>query len=245
MKRNFFLSLRFALVGLIAGVFTILYQMETMTALMGEQEIPVRLSVVLLIGSFQITVITLILSFIGLQMLPKTNLTLFKEENRTQGFKLALLFGVITGFLLVGFDRFLFQSLIPQLAQYEVKSSLLALIAGVLYGGVVEEVMLRLFFMTLLLFIFTKLKKTTTLPSTYYWGVIIVTSLLFAVGHLPLTAVLFEGLTPVLIIRSLLLNGVGGIFFGYLYWKHGLMFSIISHMFAHISLQLIFIPIFY
>jgi len=245
MKRNFFLSLRFALVGLLAGVFTVPYQLETMSTLLGEQEIPVRLSVLILIGSIQIGVITLILSFLGLLMMNKTDLALIRQEKRNQGFKLALLFGVITGFMLVGFDRFVFQSLIPQLADYEVKFSLLALLAGVLYGGVVEEVMLRLFLMTLFIFLLTKLKKTMELPGSYYWGVIIITSLLFAIGHFPFTAVVFEGLTPALIIRSLLLNGVGGIFFGYLYWKHGLLYSIVAHMFAHISLQLIFIPLFY
>jgi len=243
MKRNFFLSLRFSLFGLIAGGFTTLYQLSTMSSVLGEQEIPLPLPVLILIGSFQVALITLILSFLGLSMMNKTNLSLFKQENRRNGYKLALLFGFTTGLLIAGSDRFVFQSLIPALTKYEAKFSFIALFAGIFYGGVVEEVMLRLFLMTFLLFIVVKIKRTDSISDVYYWGAIAITSLLFALLHLPFTSLLFGEITPLLVFRSILLNGVGGIFFGYLYWRHGLIFSMISHMFAHISMQFLFIPI--
>ncbi|WP_191562229.1 hypothetical protein [Metabacillus idriensis] len=48
-----------------------------------------------------------------------------------------------------------------------------------------------------------------------------------------------------ILVRCFLLNGIGGLFFGYLYWKKGFEYAVLSHMFAHISLQLLFIPLFY
>jgi len=244
MKRNFLLSLRFSLIGLIAGGLTVVYQLNTMSLIFGEQEIPLPLPVLILLGSIQIAVVTLVLSFLGLQMMRGTDLSLFKRENRKYGYKLALFFGFITGLLVAGSDRFVFQMFIPELTRYEVKFSFIALLTGVFYGGVVEEVMLRLFLMTLLLFIVVKIKKTSSIPNAYYWGAITITSLLFALLHLPFTALLFGELTPLLILRVIILNGIGGFFFGYLYWKYGLIFSIVSHMFVHISMQLFFIPLF-
>jgi len=39
------------------------------------------------------------------------------------------------------------------------------------------------------------------------------------------------------------LNGIGGMVFGWLYWKKGLEFAIISHFSADIVLQII-VPVF-
>lgn len=244
MKRNFFISLRFSVFGLIAGGLTVVYQLNTMSSIFGEQEIPLPLPIVILLGSIQIALITLVLSFLGLQMMRSTDLSLFKRENRRYGYKLALFFGFITGLLVAGSDRFVFQSLIPALTKYEAKFSFIALLAGIFYGGVVEEVMLRLFLMTFLLFIVVKIKKTDSISDVYYWGAIAITSFLFALLHLPFTALVFGELTPLLILRAIILNGIGGFFFGYLYWRYGLIFSIVSHMFVHISMQLFFIPLF-
>ena len=121
------------------------------------------------------------------------------------------------------------------------------LLVGILYGGVFEEILLRLFFMSLLIWVFLKVFKRTieNLSSKVYWIAIFISSAFFAAGHLPATEMFFGELTTILIVRSFLLNGIGGLFFGYLYWKKGLEYAILSHVFCHFSSQLIFIPIFY
>jgi membrane protease YdiL (CAAX protease family) len=48
------------------------------------------------------------------------------------------------------------------------------------------------------------------------------------VGHLP-AASRITPLTPALIGRTLLLNGIAGAVFGYLYWKRGLEAVMIAH----------------
>jgi hypothetical protein len=41
-----------------------------------------------------------------------------------------------------------------------------------------------------------------------------------------------------LVVRALVLNGIAGIIFGYLYWKHGLEAAMIGHMSAHLVMQI-------
>ncbi len=157
------------------------------------------------------------------------------------------MFGVISAFLITGADRFYYQYQVELIAKSNPEFSLLGLLAGVLYGGVFEEVLMRLFFMSLLIWIIMKVlrKDKESLNSVFYWIAIIIAAALFAAGHLPATEVLFGELTTTLIIRSFMFNGISGLFFGFLYWKKGFEYGVLSHMFAHIALQLIFIPLFY
>jgi hypothetical protein len=66
----------------------------------------------------------------------------------------------------------------------------------------------------------------------------------FAAGHLPYTKVIF-GLSIPIIIRSFLLNGLGGLVFGYYYWKKGFTMAIASHITVHLFRIFIFMPLFF
>ena len=57
-------------------------------------------------------------------------------------------------------------------------------------------------------------------------------------GHLPATSVVVP-LTPLVITRAVVLNGLLGIAFGWLYWKRGLEAAIISHFSADIVLHVL------
>ena len=144
-------------------------------------------------------------------------------------------------------DKFIFGPNIPELGLTVFKFDPLYLLSGIFYGGVFEEVMMRLFFMSLIVFVLFKIfiRKNTSIPTSFYWIAIIIATLLFAVGHLPATLITFSNVNAIVIIRMLLLNGLGGIVFGYLYWKKGLEYAIISHMFTHIFTQLVLLPIFF
>ena len=125
---------------------------------------------------------------------------------------------------------------------YATKPSIPYLIAMVTYGGVIEEVMLRLFFMSLIAFILHKLlERKEEKPSTKVLIISnIIAALLFAAGHLPFTSILF-GLTPMFIFRCFLLNGGIGLMFGWLYRKYGLRYSMIAHAGCHIVSKVIWI----
>jgi Type II CAAX prenyl endopeptidase Rce1-like len=70
------------------------------------------------------------------------------------------------------------------------------------------------------------------------WSANILAAVLFGPGHLPATAAVFP-LTPLVILRAIALNGLIGIAFGYLYFKHGLEAAILSHFTADIILHVI------
>ena len=98
--------------------------------------------------------------------------------------------------------------------------------AAVLYGGIVEEILMKLFLMSLIAFILWKLFFRSTpknkLPDIIFISANILSALLFAAGHLPATAAAFGALTPMLLARCFLLNGIFGLLFGRLYrryWK--------------------------
>lgn len=108
------------------------------------------------------------------------------------------------------------------------------------YGGIGEEVLLRLFLMTFFVWVTFKIKKTSEgKPTTYgIWIAIILSSIIFGLGHLPITGGL-AAITPIIVIRAIVLNGIGGLVFGWLYWKKGLESAMISHFSADIGLHVI------
>jgi hypothetical protein len=112
------------------------------------------------------------------------------------------------------------------------------LLAGVLYGGITEELLMRLFLVSLIAWMLGKFLKTPDgMPApAAFWGAIIFVAVLFGLGHLPITAAITP-LTQLLVVRALVLNGVAGIAFGYLYWRHGLEAAMLGHMSAHLVMQ--------
>ncbi|MGT2937594.1 CPBP family glutamic-type intramembrane protease [Streptococcus caprae] len=84
-------------------------------------------------------------------------------------------------------------------------------VSSITYGGVVEEIMMRLFIMSLLSWIVWKLffRNSKTIPNKLLIVSNILTALLFATGHLPATILIFGALTPLLVFRCFFLNGIG------------------------------------
>lgn len=125
---------------------------------------------------------------------------------------------------------------------YAVKPTVPYLLASVTYGAVIEEVLLRLFLMSLIAFLLYKLSgKKDGKPGTAVFVLAnIIAALLFAAGHLPVTFTLL-GDSPLIIFRCFLLNGGLGLLFGYLYRKHGLRYAMIAHGGCHIMSKLIWL----
>ena len=101
------------------------------------------------------------------------------------------------------------------------------------YGGIDEEVLTRLFLLTLFawlgLRIFQK-QKARLLPATF-WIANVVVAILFGLGHLPGASRVMQ-ITPEVVLLALALNGVAAVSFGYLYWKRGLESAMIAHFCA-------------
>ncbi|PEY43436.1 CPBP family intramembrane metalloprotease [Bacillus cereus] len=199
----------------------------------------------ILISGIQTGVLyTGIMGFLGYILADKVNL--LKKLTFTKRSVLITLFMSMIASLLLILEYFTFAKVIPEVAAVYTKNnySLLHLAASVIYGGVVEEIMMRLFFMSLTTFILWKLfarsKEKENIPVWVFVVANIVSSLLFAAGHIPTTIVTFGGLNALILIRCFLLNGVPGILFGWLYQKLGLQYAIIAHALAHVISQSIF-----
>jgi Type II CAAX prenyl endopeptidase Rce1-like len=107
-----------------------------------------------------------------------------------------------------------------------------------LYGGLDEEILLRLGLMTLLVWVGARLTTARRPPDAVYWTGNVLAAILFGLGQLPATAALVP-LTPLVVARALALNGIAGIVFGWLYWRHGLLAAIVAHFAADLILHVI------
>ena len=100
-------------------------------------------------------------------------------------------------------------------------------------GGIYEEILTRLFLLTLFAWVGMKVfqKEKNTLAAATFWTANIIVAILFGLGHLP-SASLVLPITPPVVVAALLLNGIAGIAFGYLYFKRGLESAMIAHFCA-------------
>jgi len=103
------------------------------------------------------------------------------------------------------------------------------------YGGIAEEILMRLFLMTLFIWIGVKITRRSKPTQTVIIISIILAAVIFGLGHLPITSSLTR-ITPIVVARAIVLNGIGGVIFGWLYWKKGLEAAIIAHFSADIFL---------
>ena len=113
--------------------------------------------------------------------------------------------------------------------------------SAILYGGVVEEILMRLFLMSLLAFLGWRLffRRRETAPTGVIIAANVLAALLFAAGHLPTTVGVFGTLTPLLLVRCFLLNGGFGLVFGRLYRRYGIPYAMLSHALLHVVSKLI------
>lgn len=108
------------------------------------------------------------------------------------------------------------------------------------YGGINEEVLMRLFFLSLTLWLLKKISRTQTLrpAPVFFWSANIIIALLFGVGHLPVVKLMME-ITPMVLAATITLNGIAGLLFGYLYWRRGIEAAMLAHFSADIVLHVV------
>ena len=109
------------------------------------------------------------------------------------------------------------------------------------YGGIVEEVQLRLFLLTLLAWLGSLVRRDSEGRPTpvVFWIANILAAVIFGLGHLPATAAIGLPLNTLVITRAIVLNGLGGLAFGWLYWRQGLESAMLAHFSADIVVHVI------
>jgi len=104
-----------------------------------------------------------------------------------------------------------------------------------LYGGIVEELLLRWGVMSLFVWIAWRLGGAPRpVPGWAVWSALIASSVLFAAGHLPVLFVLLPDAPGWFVGMALMANFIPGMLFGWLYWRRGLEAAIVAHAIAHL-----------
>jgi membrane protease YdiL (CAAX protease family) len=154
---------------------------------------------------------------------------------------LAAALGAVSGVVIVVLDALVFATSGQPAAasllapQPEVWQGLLAS----LYGGINEEILLRLGLMTLLVWLAARLTRSAGQPGPgVMWTANILAALFFGLGHLPATAAVLP-LTPIVVVRAIVLNGLAGVVFGWLYWRRGILTAMASHFCADLVLHVL------
>jgi len=245
LKNNWKFLLFVLIGGLIGGYFTGLYMYDTLSSKMLKQlqEQNMTKYLLALVSMIQYGILYgIVLAGIGLIVSKKVNLwKKFKLDKKA--IIVTFIITLVGSLLLFPFDKLIFGSFSTWVnEQYNVSPTIEKILAGLLAGGIIEEVMMRLFLMTLLVFIISKLfyNNKNEIPVKVYIIANIISSFLFALGHIPSTMTMTT-LTPVLLFRCFLFNGGLGLCFGYLYRKYGIGYSMISHGLIHLISDILMI----
>ncbi len=109
-----------------------------------------------------------------------------------------------------------------------------------LYGGITEEILLRWGVMTLFVWLGWRLIQHRQGVPQRRWVVIaiVLSSLLFALAHLPALPAMGIALTPGLTLFLILQNSLFGLIAGYLYWRWGLEAAMLAHIVVHLVIAM-------
>lgn len=231
-----------ALLGAIATALLFPYLLATMPEVL--RKAPVSLPVLAGLQALQAFVVLGALAFGGLRLghrvgldAPWLRAALASRSPPRQRWGRAIVLGVLVALAIAGLSLLMDGAMpaprhpVPDIPPIGESS------AGFLasfYGGITEEIELRLFLMTLVAWGIARLRGG--LSAITAWIAIVVAALLFGVGHLPAAAAIWP-LDAVVVARTVVLNGVGGLLFGWLYWRQGFESAMVAHFSADLVLH--------
>ena len=183
IKKALLFTLALLPIAAAAGYFTTGYQMKTLDPSMVEMMLEQMGSEgMIIVATIATTVMyAVVCGFFGYILASKTDLLRpMKMEKKPLIVTLAL---SLAGGILCSLDYWTFGAAMPELRQSrELLTSVDNWLASVLYGGVIEEVMMRLFLMSLLALIIRKLfaRRSEKTPTAVITAANIIAALLFA-----------------------------------------------------------------
>ena len=232
----------------IVGIIAVLpYTLTLQSEIIKSMKIP--LEAVIISSIIQNAILFFILILIGHIVARKINLGTPILEKFTKGKKvikdiknilpISIGLGGLSGAIIIALDL-IFANLTPKISTTTVLPGAVYGFFASFYGAINEEIMLRLFLMSIVIFLirFITKNKEKEIKPIVAWIAIIFTALIFGLGHLPITSSI-TAISPFIVARALVLNGVAGIVFGWLYWKKGLESAMISHFSADIVLHVL------
>ena len=235
----------FTLAGLIGGFLAGLDLLSSYPPHIQEEILAQGMTknVMAIVTGVQYAAYGLVLGVLGIILAKKIRLWQDRLAVRPKPLGITVISFVILGILFIGVDYLLFARLIPPVADsFLIKPTAATIIGAMILGGIVEEVMLRLFMMSLIAFILLKIFRKCDEKGREIIFIVsnVVSAMLFAAAHLPTTEILY-GITPIILIRCFLLNGGFGLVFGRLYRKYGIQYAMIAHAGIHLVSKLIWL----
>jgi membrane protease YdiL (CAAX protease family) len=246
----------------IAAIFSVIailpYSLSLQSNVLQNLKLTIPLPLIITLQVVQNAILFAIVIFAGLFFAGRVGLGTPILDSVTRGepvtdrvrtiLPLSIILGVVSTLVVLGLEFFYFQpALARQLSStasaLNLRTSQPAAWKGFLasfYGGIAEEILLRLFVMSLLVWLGRFISKTSDgKPTTaVFWSANILAAVLFGLGHLPAMSLLVP-LTTLVVIRTVILNGLIGIACGWLYWKHGFEAAVISHFSADLILHVL------
>ncbi len=188
---------------------------------------------IFLLATLQAALFFAVICFLSFKMVPKTDLQPFTIKKPQIYF--GVFCGVILGLLIYILDRTVFQGSALSGVYVPIWTGALASI----YGAVNEEVLLRLFLLTFVYFLCRKMFTVTNKNRLIFlWIASFIAALVFGLGHLPAAFKLGQQ-ASFEIFRILLLNGLPGFVFGWLYWSRSLWTAMIAHLTADLMIYVV------
>lgn len=236
----FFVYIAIILLAFLA-FFPSKYQQSVQVIAIAELEgfSPFMVSLISLVQPLVLSILALLAGhFFAYKLnLTSTVYTYFQSPKRawnqfTLSLKPALISGAIYGITIVLFEV-LMRPFLPAVFSQPIQGpNAISLLGNIFYGGIIEEILLRFGMMTLFLYILTFKGNHMSRGKVIF--IIIFQALIFAFGHYPATSAAFD-MTAMIWIRLFLLNGLGGILFGWLYYRYNLESAMVSHMTTHLA----------
>jgi Type II CAAX prenyl endopeptidase Rce1-like len=150
--------------------------------------------------------------------------------------QVALIFGVLAGIILLVGDLLFLPYWPKALVDTARKTTLWENFAASFYGGINEEILVRLLGLSALAWLFSRVWHTSAgqPTDTVFWAANVLMAILFGIGHLPALKNLLGRIPPLMLARSLLLNAPMGLICGWLFWTYGIEAAIVAHFSADI-----------
>jgi membrane protease YdiL (CAAX protease family) len=153
------------------------------------------------------------------------------------------LIGVGVGIFILLLIRLVFSSILPELSSRFTAEANVAIWQRSLISfnaAVLEELAFRLFLFSLFVWLLGKIRrKPEASPSpSVVWLANAIIAIGFGLAHLPRWSSIAT-LTPLVVATVVFLNSLGGLTFGYLYWRQGLEAAMLAHFAADIVLHVV------
>jgi hypothetical protein len=237
-----------ALPGILSLIPVILSQVEVLPPEMAE----LPLELVIALSLLNPLILMLIAVAVGNLLAPRVGLRSLVAERVSHGtpiwpqlrphIPMAFGLGILFAIVILVLDRVInpFEGTELVIEPTTIPGLFSQLLLGLLYGGIVEELLLRWGIMSLLVWIGWRVfqRGQGQAHPALVWAAITLAAILFGLGHLPAMAGMVE-LTPLIIFRTIFLNALGGLLFGWLYWKRSLEVAMVAHAAAHVGFFII------